>query len=324
MLNTTLRFFDVTPQGRIINRLVKDAESIDFVFGRFLVISMARGTGIIGSIIVSCITSWPCIFIMLITLIVFAFLFSRFRAITPQLKRLESNTRSTVFSICQETLDQLISIRAYNVQNEFRTKFRQLAITNINTQWYSFGIPRWVAFRLQCLATVMQFLIAVIATIMSAISPAMAQYAPIIVINGYSICNIIVGFVEQFTNAESEMPSVERLVEYSNLKPELAENEEVQKKNDAKPVEGNKGLQITNLVMRYRPELPTALKGVTVHIGPHEHVAVVGRTGSGKSSLAITLFKLYQPEGSFNIQVNDEQLSHMPLYDARRKLAIIP
>ena len=53
--------------------------------------------------------------------------------------------------------------------------------------------------------------------------------------------------------------------------------------------------------MRYRPELPTALKGVTAHFAPREHVAVVGRTGSGKSSLAITLFKLYQPEGSFNI-----------------------
>lgn len=105
VLNTTLRFFDVTPQGRIINRLVKDAESIDFVFGRFLVISMSQATGIIGSIIISCITSWPCVFIMIITLIIFGFLFSRFRAITPQLKRLESNTRSKVFSICQETLD---------------------------------------------------------------------------------------------------------------------------------------------------------------------------------------------------------------------------
>lgn len=45
--------------------------------------------------------------------------------------------------------------------------------------------------------------------------------------------------------------------------------------------------------MRYRPELPFALNGVTIHIKPKEHVAIVGRTGSGKSSLAITLFKLY-------------------------------
>ena len=59
---------------------------------------------------------------------------------------------------------------------------------------------------------------------MSTTSPAVAQYTVIIIINSYSICNVVVGFVEQFTNTESEMPSVERLAEYSDLKPELNEN----------------------------------------------------------------------------------------------------
>ena len=76
--------------------------------------------------------------------------------------------------------------------------------------------------------------------------------------------------------------------------------------------------------MHYRPELPFALKGVDIHVNKNEHVAIVGRTGSGKSSLAITLFRMYQPENGFNVQLNDVQLSKMPLYDARRKLAIIP
>lgn len=53
--------------------------------------------------------------------------------------------------------------------------------------------------------------------------------------------------------------------------------------------------------MRYRLELPLALKGVNLHIQDRDHVAVVGRTGSGKSSLAITLFRLYQPEPYFNV-----------------------
>ncbi|CAL6115919.1 Multidrug_resistance-associated protein 1 [Hexamita inflata] len=75
--------------------------------------------------------------------------------------------------------------------------------------------------------------------------------------------------------------------------------------------------------MRYRPELKPALRGVNVHINPKEHVAIVGRTGSGKSSLAITLFKLYQPETGA-IQLNEELVSHLPLYDSRRKIAIIP
>lgn len=45
--------------------------------------------------------------------------------------------------------------------------------------------------------------------------------------------------------------------------------------------------------MRYRPELPLALNGVDIAIGAKEHVAIIGRTGSGKSSLSTTLFRLY-------------------------------
>ncbi len=76
--------------------------------------------------------------------------------------------------------------------------------------------------------------------------------------------------------------------------------------------------------MRYRAELPLALNGVNLQINPTEHVAVVGRTGSGKSSLAITLFKLYQPEDGHAVELNGDIISHLPLYDARRKLTIIP
>lgn len=76
--------------------------------------------------------------------------------------------------------------------------------------------------------------------------------------------------------------------------------------------------------MRYRPELPLALRGVDVRVADGDHVAIVGRTGSGKSSLAITLFRLYTPEAGYSVQIDGAQLSAMPLYQARRELAIIP
>lgn len=76
--------------------------------------------------------------------------------------------------------------------------------------------------------------------------------------------------------------------------------------------------------MQYRPELPLALKGVNLHIKPKDHVAVVGRTGSGKSTLAGTCFRLYQPHPWSNMQLNNDQLNAMNLYESRRKLAIIP
>ncbi|CAL6073137.1 Xenobiotic-transporting_ATPase / Multidrug resistance-associated protein [Hexamita inflata] len=325
VMRTKLSFFDTTPQGRIINRLVKDTETVDFSFGRFFVLMMIQASIIVGMLITVTALNWPCIIVILPCVIVYVILFSKFRSVTPQLKRLESNSRSNVFTLCQEVLDQLTSIRAYNVQTNFRQQFREITLLNINTQYYSTSTSKWMSFRMTMLGAVMAFLIVGVAMIIAPFSPSLAQYSGIIVSYGYSIQSLMVAVIEMITNTEQEMPAIERMLEYAQLEnEETLHNEMIAKNTSVKKLENNIGLDISNLVMKYRPELQPALKGVNVHINPKEHVAIVGRTGSGKSSLAITLFKLYQPELGNSIQLANDQISHLPLYDSRRKLAIIP
>ncbi|CAL6068134.1 Xenobiotic-transporting_ATPase / Multidrug resistance-associated protein [Hexamita inflata] len=325
VMRTKLSFFDTTPQGRIINRLVKDTETVDFTFGRFFVLMMVQASIIMGMLITVSVLNWPCIIVILPCVVIYAILFSQFRSVTPQLKRLESNSRSNVFTLCQEVLDQLITIRAYNVQTNFRQQFREIGLLNINTQYYSTSTSKWMSFRMTLLGAIMAFLIVGVAMIIAPFSPSLAQYSGIIVTYGYSIQSLMVAVIEMITNTEQEMPAIERMLEYSLLEnEETLHNEMIAKNNSIKKLKNNIGLDISNLVMKYRPELQPALKGVNVHINPKEHVAIVGRTGSGKSSLAITLFKLYQPELGNSIQLADDQISHLPLYDSRRKLAIIP
>ncbi|CAL6070124.1 Xenobiotic-transporting_ATPase / Multidrug resistance-associated protein [Hexamita inflata] len=324
VMRAKLSFFDVTPQGRIINRLVKDSETVDFVFGRQLIYTIVLGSTIVGMILTISVLSWPCLIVIIPCIVLYFTLFSRFRAIAPQLKRLESNSRSKVFTICQEVMDQLVTIRAHNVQPEFRAQFRELASENINMQFHSNGITKWAAFRLSLIGAGMAFLIIFVAMMISPLTPSIAQYASIIVSYGYSIQTGMISIIETLTNTEQEIPAIERMIEFAQLENEEELHNRLVKTNPQKQSKDNQGLDVSNLVMRYRPELQTALKGVNVHINKKEHVAVVGRTGSGKSSLAITLFKLYQPENGHNIQLNDEHISHLPLYEARRKLAIIP
>lgn len=95
-----MAFFDTTPQGRIINRLVKDTESVDFVFGRFLIIMILQLSLLCGMVITICVVTWPIIFVIIPCLIIYAVMFAKFRSTTPQLKRLEAISRSMVFSIC--------------------------------------------------------------------------------------------------------------------------------------------------------------------------------------------------------------------------------
>ncbi|CAL6024639.1 Xenobiotic-transporting_ATPase / Multidrug resistance-associated protein [Hexamita inflata] len=324
VIRTNLSFFDVTPQGRLINRLVKDSESIDFVFGRQLIFSIILSSMIIGMIATICVLSWPCLIVIFPCIIIYMVLFGRFRAIAPQLKRFESNSRSKVFSICQEVMDQLITIRAYGVQNQFRDQFRELANDNINMQIHATGITKWINFRINMLGASMAFLIVFVAILISPLTPSIAQYASIIVSYGYSIQSSMASLLDTLISTEQEIPAIERMIEFAQLENEEELHNRLVKTNPQKQSKDNQGLDVSNLVMRYRPELQTALKGVNVHINKKEHVAVVGRTGSGKSSLAITLFKLYQPENGHNIQLNNEHISHLPLYEARRKLAIIP
>ncbi|CAL6093018.1 Xenobiotic-transporting_ATPase / Multidrug resistance-associated protein [Hexamita inflata] len=325
VIKTKLSFFDITPQGRIINRLVKDTETVDFSFGRFFALTCLQTSVMFGMIVTISVLNWPCLFIIIPCIIIYLMLFIRFRSVIPQLKRLESKTRSDVYSLCQEVMDQLVSIRAYQVEDSFRCQFRQQVLTNINVQLYASSSSKWVSFRMTLLGVVMAFLIIFVAMIIAPFSPEMAQYAGIIVMYGYSIQQLMVGIITQFTNTEQEMPAIERMLEYAQLEDEAVTHKELVDANkDVVKVLNNRGIDIQNLVMRYRPELKPALRGVNLHINPKEHVAVVGRTGSGKSSLAITLFKLYQPEIGHQIQLNDERISHMPLYDARRQIAIIP
>ena len=115
VIRAKLSFFDTTPQGRIINRLVKDTEAVDFVFGRFLLITTVQLSMLAGMIISICVITWPCLFVVIPCFVIYFFIFRRFRSITPQLKRLEAQSRSKVFSICQETMDQLTTIRAYGM-----------------------------------------------------------------------------------------------------------------------------------------------------------------------------------------------------------------
>ncbi|CAL6009948.1 Xenobiotic-transporting_ATPase / Multidrug resistance-associated protein [Hexamita inflata] len=325
VIKTRLSFFDTTPQGRIINRLVKDTESVDFAFGRFLLMTLLQATMILGMIITISILNWPCVFVIIPCVIIYIILFSRFRSVTPQLKRLESKTRSDVFSLCQEVMDQLPTIRVYRAEESFRKQFRQAAQCNLNVQLYASSSGKWVSFRMTLLGAVMAFLIVFIAMIIAPFSPTLSQYSALIVCYGQSIQQLMVAVIIAFINTEQEMPAIERMLEYASLENESDVHQKQVLSNKITNQDlNNKGLNISNLVMRYRPELKPALRGVNVHINPKEHVAIVGRTGSGKSSLAITLFKLYQPEQGNLIQLNDQCISHLSLYDSRKSIAIIP
>lgn len=81
-------------------------------------------------------------------------------------------------------------------------------------------------------------------------------------------------------------------------------------------------VQVQNLSVRYAPHLPAALKDVTFDIQAHERVAVVGRTGAGKSSLAMAFFRVLEAnQGS--IIIDGQDISQLDLKSLRSSLSIV-
>lgn len=151
---------------------------------------------------------------------------------------------------------------------------------------------------------------------------SVAQYTGIIVSYGFSISSMLMQFVITLVNMEGEMASVERLIEYQNLpteekKGEIPEPENTWPKEDVE-------IRIQHLNFKYRPELALTLKDVNFVLRPREHIGIVGRTGAGKSSITVAMFRLAEPLAGSEIIVDDADILKLELHRARKVFTIIP
>lgn len=144
-----------------------------------------------------------------------------------------------------------------------------------------------------------------------------------IVSQSFSIQYLLFSGLDVINMSEGEMPGIERLLEYGRLERENSTlaNDKV---SEGEKTLDEKGLVIKNLRMRYRPELQLTLKGANLAIKPAEHIGVIGRTGSGKSSLTLSLYQLYQVLEGSRVYLDGQLISHLDLKELRSKFSIIP
>jgi len=330
LLHTHLSFFDITPQGRIVNRMSKDIDSMDSAILRSLSGAVNSAASFIGMVVVICVMAWPAIFVLIVCAIIYVILFREFRRITPQLKRLDSITRSPVYALVGETMNALPVVRAYRQETVFHTDFRTKAHINVSAFWYAAAIQKWLGFRLNIVSCVLAVCIALIVVIIAPFGE-MSRYAGLVLSYGFNVTSLLTNFVTSFVMTEGEMASVERVLEYTKLESEGALTkkctnlEKIEAEGGRWPRPGVSGIKIENLVFRYRKELDPTLRGMNFTIEPRSHVGVVGRTGAGKSSITVAMFRLAEPDPGSHIYIDGiDILNDVGLHQARKALAIIP
>ncbi|CAI4222681.1 unnamed protein product [Auanema sp. JU1783] len=320
ILRSPASFFDVTPVGRILNRLSKDIDVIDstlplnfrFLFTTFLVIAQA-------CIIVSLSTPLFIAFIIPIFIVYLMFL-KYFISSSRQLRRLASLSRPPIYSHFGETIQGVSTIRAFGWSDMFIKQNRDKLYTFTKCSYFSMISSSWLGVRLEVLGNFLIFVTALLSVLAKYDGSMNAGFIGLSVSSILSITFMMGLFILKLSDLETNIVSVERVREYTELTPEAKwQSERLLPRGW--PAKGR--IVFNDYSTRYRPGLDLVLRDINLNIIPGEKVGVVGRTGAGKSSLALALFRIIEPSGG-QIFIDDIDIATIGLHDLRVNLTIIP
>ncbi|XP_059187951.1 ATP-binding cassette sub-family C member 10 [Centropristis striata] len=320
VLKATVTFFDTTPMGRILNRFSSDLYTVDDSLPFVLNILLANVFGLLGMLVVISY-GLPWVLVLLLPL---ALLYHRtqqyYRHTSRELKRLSSITLSPVYSHFSETLTGLGTIRASSSSARFEEEIARRLEQNQRCLFLSNAAMQWLSIRLQLIGVAVVTGLGVIAVVQHQYSSVDPGLVGLSLSYALSITNLLSGLIFTFTQTEMQLVSVERTEEYSTALPTEPQHQNTQLP-PAWPEQG--WLEFCGVVLAYRDGLPNALDGVSLVVRPGEKVGIVGRTGSGKSTLFLSLFRMVEVNQG-QILLDGLDVSTVGLAQLRSRLAIIP
>lgn len=319
VLHGTMEFFDTTPTGRILNRFQKDQDMLDSVIPILVDFVVT-----FGLIILSCLAFIAFVFpYFLMSLIVIVPLFLvalfMFKGAVTEMRRLDNITRSPWLSHITTTLAGIHTILAYQRVAEFSAKFRELLDQNTVPYFLYQAINRWLVLRLDFVSISIAMVCAILAVFTVGILPP--SYAALAVSSALMLSLLFQFTVRTTVETEANMVCAERVAHYIKTIPQEPRNGTKNNLDPKWPQFGS--IQFKNVCMRYRDGLPLVLNEISFNIDTRDKIGVVGRTGSGKSSLGVALFRLVELVGG-EIRIDGVNIADISLHQLRSKVAIIP
>lgn len=320
ILRAPVSFFDTTPLGRIMNRFSRDIDVMDNNLTESLR-SAAMTMSMLVSIIILTIAYYYYFAVALVPLCIFYVISAAYyRSSALGIKRHEAVFRSTVFSRFNEAIVGTSTIRAYGLQKTFSKRLTD-AIDDMDSAYYlTFANQRWLGVRLDVIGVVFLFVTGMlVVTNRFSVSPSISGLVLSYLV---SITQTLLLAVRQVADAQNNMNAVERVHYYATSVPEEAPAETTGFDLPASWPE-NGSISFRDVQMRYREGLPLVLDGLNIDIKAGERLGIVGRTGAGKSSIMVALFRIVELS-SGSIVIDDVDISSVGLKDLRSRLAIIP
>ncbi|KFX96759.1 hypothetical protein V490_03156 [Pseudogymnoascus sp. VKM F-3557] len=315
VLRTPLRWIDTVPLGRVLNRFTADFVIVDARLAYDLSFGIMDIFSVVGIVIAGLFVS-SYIFVLAFVLAAICLHFAlRYLTGAREVKRLESNAKSPIFETFNAALAGVATIRGFDKTDVYIKRMYDLIDSHSTTTWHLWLFNRWMGLRMASVGAL--FCVAVSTTILlvPSISASLGGFALAFSLE-YSAA--IMWALRHYASLELDFNSAERVIEYANLP---TETEEGIDPPAAWPSSGR--LEVSDLVVAYAPDLPAVLNGLSFAVAPNQRVGVVGRTGAGKSSLTLALFRFLDPRAG-QIVIDGLDISTVKLKALRSRLAIIP
>ncbi|PON44392.1 ATP-binding cassette containing protein [Parasponia andersonii] len=315
-----MSFFDSTPSGRILNRVSIDQSVVDldipFRLGGFASTTIQ----LIGIVGVMTKVTWQVLLLVVPMAVACLWMQKYYMASSRELVRIVSIQKSPVIHLFGESIAGAATIRGFGQEKRFVKKNLYLLDCFARPFFCSLAAIEWLCLRMELLSTfVFAFcMILLVSFPHGSIDPSMAGLA---VTYGLNLNARLSRWILSFCKLENKIISIERIYQYSQIPGEAPPIIEDSHPPTSWPENGT--IDLVDLKVRYKENLPVVLHGVTCSFPGGKKIGIVGRTGSGKSTLIQALFRLIEPAGG-KILIDSIDISTIGLHDLRSRLGIIP
>ncbi|KAG0588980.1 hypothetical protein KC19_2G282400 [Ceratodon purpureus] len=320
LFRAPMSFFDSTPMGRIISRISSDMQLLDIDVPLGFGFVSQVGLEIAGVIVIIAVVTYQVLLVVIPLLIVVRWLQRYYLASARELMRMNGTTKAPIVNNFSETISGAMTIRAFEKISQFQRKNLELVDADARLFFHTFVAYEWLVLRLETLCAIILATSALLMVLLPS-DDVSGGFAGLSLIYGLTLNGVLVFFIQFICQLANNIVSVERVQQYMKIKSESPAIIEGSRPSPNWPVKGKVELQ--NLQIRYRPGAPLVLKGITCTFEGSQRVGVVGRTGSGKTTLISALFRLVEPAGG-RILIDGLDITTIGLRDLRSRLGIIP
>uniref|UniRef100_A0A915EWI1 Multidrug resistance-associated protein 1 n=1 Tax=Ditylenchus dipsaci TaxID=166011 RepID=A0A915EWI1_9BILA len=303
IMQAPMSFFDTTPLGRILNRFGKDIEVVDSVLAinfRYFIMCL---TQIVATLFIITVTT-PVFVVVIVPLALLYYVSLKFYVPTSrQLKRLESINRSPIYSHFGETIQGSSSIRAFGKTDEFCLEIEGRVDRFLRIKYLSLVANRWLAVRLEFVGNCV--------VLFAALFAALSNEGGLI--SSAGLVGLSVSYALNITEVLNFAVRQRLRLRHPGMSKEKPPKDW--------PQAG--AIEFVDYSTRYRPGLELVVKNISAQIHPCEKIGIVGRTGAGKSSLTLALFRMIEPADG-KILIDGLDIRYLGLHDLRSNLTIIP